>query len=457
MTASEEIMNCSEVEGETEVLAEHGQRKPTPPAEDEEDRASGEETEQPLPKRKNTDDDYEYRPEKRRKTAVQAAPRRGVKYKQPASTQSPGTASLQKSKARTTGAASLTAKILLDASGSTKGGLACPECYRGHFKDDGALEDHKPKKHTRPFKCVFHFAGCESTFASKNEWKRHVNTQHLVLQFWLYQEGGCAKTVNGPARSSGNAPGSKSRGQVIAFASSSGSAGPQLPNGVIFNRKDLYTQHLRHMRIPHNVKKVPKQQQQRKSSAGAPAAAAIYSTNQGHPTPRDREERHPRLQDNAAQIRCELPEYMRCPAPGCSSEFTGWESWDQRMEHVACHLEMAAQGKEANVVFGGIADPSLMQWAASADVAVVRSAGPGRWKLNNPLKLETTVAPAGRGGKTTGDVGDADNDNDDDGHGGDGDNNIDDYEDDVEEDDYGDDEVKNEIVISQQDEHKRRN
>ena len=33
------------------------------------------------------------------------------------------------------------------------------------------------------FNCVFDFAGCKATFAKKNEWKRHVATQHLLLNY----------------------------------------------------------------------------------------------------------------------------------------------------------------------------------------------------------------------------------------------------------------------------------
>jgi len=37
---------------------------------------------------------------------------------------------------------------------------------------------------SRAFVCVFAFAGCSATFASKNEWKKHVSTQHLKLDRW---------------------------------------------------------------------------------------------------------------------------------------------------------------------------------------------------------------------------------------------------------------------------------
>ena len=58
------------------------------------------------------------------------------------------------------------------------------------------------------------------------------------------------------------------------------------------------------------------------------------------------------LQQSAIQERCKLPTHMACPAPGCKQTFRG----DQSMEHVARHLEKAANGREQAVVFGGPAD-----------------------------------------------------------------------------------------------------
>lgn len=64
----------------------------------------------------------------------------------------------------------------------------------------------------RPFTCPLTPYSCPKTFTSKNEWKRHVLTQHLLLGFWR-----CDLCPDAAAR----------------------------PND--FNRKDLFVQHLRRM------------------------------------------------------------------------------------------------------------------------------------------------------------------------------------------------------------------
>ncbi|KAK8113633.1 hypothetical protein PG999_005702 [Apiospora kogelbergensis] len=226
----------------------------------------------------------------------------------------------------------------------------CPECNDVAFKDETGLQNHIKKQHTRPFSCVFAFAGCNSTFAAKNEWKRHVASQHLLLFYWLCDQDSCTKLSN--SSSNRSCPNS-----------------PNLPNGAIFNRKDLYTQHVRRMHVPLSVKK------QLKQKATVP----------------EWEERVQDLQKEAHKPRCSLPEYMTCPAPGCTTIFDGPGAWDERMEHVAKHLEKAANGLEERTVFGGHNDPTLTEWAARPDVAVIVATRTGGWILNNPLKPEKNV------------------------------------------------------------------
>lgn len=44
---------------------------------------------------------------------------------------------------------------------------------------------HK-KRHTRPYGCTF--ASCTKAFGSKNDWKRHENTQHYQMEAWRCHE-----------------------------------------------------------------------------------------------------------------------------------------------------------------------------------------------------------------------------------------------------------------------------
>jgi hypothetical protein len=231
-------------------------------------------------------------------------------------------------------------------------GFTCAECPDASFKDASGLQNHIKKQHTRPFTCVFGFAGCESTFAAKNEWKRHVASQHLVLNYWLCCQGTCAKISNS----------NPSSAQVF---SGYGAAPPALPNGAIFNRKDLYTQHVRRMHVPPALKKQIKQKK----------------------TVQEWEERIQTLQSEAHKLRCDLPQYMVCPAPQCGAQFHGANAWDERMEHVAKHLDKAAAGLEEPTAFGGPGDQTLTLWAARPDVAiVVPSATPSGYAMNNPLR-----------------------------------------------------------------------
>jgi hypothetical protein len=248
------------------------------------------------------------------------------------------------------------------------------------YPDKASLDAHTKKKHTRPYICVFHFAGCESTFASKNEWKRHVNSQHILLNYWLCQEDECSKTCNGPSPVPTNS--TAARGVPKPNNVPKGVPRENVPNGAIFNRKDLYTQHMRRMHMPDDLKK--KTGVTGNSKKAGPAAAANNTAVQQW------EEDLSRFQEGAKRERCKLPESMTCPAQGCVAEFNNPEAWDQRMEHVARHLDAASQGREANVVFGGEHDTCLTEWAGREDVAIIERDG-GRWVL---AKGNTSTAQA---------------------------------------------------------------
>ncbi|KAI9172508.1 hypothetical protein HJFPF1_02010 [Paramyrothecium foliicola] len=224
---------------------------------------------------------------------------------------------------------------------SYNGMTQCDQCPQS-FKDETLLRKHKRTEHIRPFTCIFHYAGCQSSFAAKNEWKRHVASQHLYLTYWLCTHGNCAHSKG---------PSTHQRSALLPSV------------GVMFNRKDLFTQHIRRMHSPED--KDPKTK---------------------GPSPQ-LEERLKAMQDDAFRKRCELPTYMRCPAQRCSSEFRGLNAWDERMEHVARHLEAAAVGEEPPVHFGGLHDVTLTRWAEADGVEVVRRTATG-WETCNPLKGE---------------------------------------------------------------------
>ncbi|KAK0719683.1 hypothetical protein B0H67DRAFT_551998 [Lasiosphaeris hirsuta] len=267
--------------------------------------------------------------------------------------------------------------------------LKCPDSTcKGiaSFADQTLLDAHIKKKHTRPYPCVFHFAGCDSTFASKNEWKRHCSSQHILQHYWICQEKDCINNPNGACPIPTNS--------MAARASAVGSkarASSSTPNntgepGAIFNRKDLYTQHMRRMHMPAGLKNPPPPTTSKKSKKATASSNADNVWNQ---------QLH-RFQEEAIRARCSLPIYMTCPAANCDSEFRGADAWDLRMEHVAKHCDGAAQGREPKVVFGGEGDECLTEWAGSGEVDIVQRVG-GRWVLTQKGKAAKGGATEGRG------------------------------------------------------------
>ncbi|KAK7923201.1 hypothetical protein PG985_007272 [Apiospora marii] len=317
---------------------------PSPDPEDD-GNTSMEETETPPQPIQDDEDDEDYEPKgcQRRGSGAKRSPR-GRKRS------SACQANHQPKKIKTEPRALGNKNLMADKS-AISGSLSshpCPDCPDVSFKDENGLQNHIKKQHTRPFVCVFAFAGCSSTFAAKNEWKRHVASQHLLLFYWLCSQGTCTKVSNSSS-SSNRSP-----------------QAPSLPNGAIFNRKDLYTQHVRRMHVPLNIKKQLKQKN---------TVPEWEDCVQGY-------------QKEAHKPRCSLPEHMTCPAPGCSHVFKGAGAWDEHMEHLAKHLEKAATGIEQRVVFDGENHPTLVAWASRPDVAIIVPSGNGGWVLNNPLKPE---------------------------------------------------------------------
>ncbi|KAJ4313744.1 hypothetical protein N0V84_009256 [Fusarium piperis] len=300
------------------------------------------------PANRDDDDDEDYKPTRRSKAsrAPKSTPRRG----RPRRSSSGTNASKAKISKPSPPSRTTTARRLVTSPAvNTK---VCPHCGNG-FTDQGTLQKHINSLHKRPFTCVFHFAGCDKVFANKNEWKRHVWAQHLNLHYWLCTNGAC-----------GHSP------------SQEGGDHSKVPtHGRIFRRKDLFTQHIRRMHAPSHIAKAEKDKS----------------------LPLDWVAHEKEMQNQAVRQRCELPMFMRCPAQDCPLEFNnGSKSWDNRMEHVAVHLERAASNEEPAVVFGGANDTALTEWASSQNVKVIESTT-GGWKTCQPLKatrVELCEAPS---------------------------------------------------------------
>ena len=197
------------------------------------------------------------------------------------------------------------------------------------FKSVAEYRKHMQTAHTRPFVCTFSVYGCNSTFGSKNEWKRHVTSQHLRLGFWRCDLGAC---VHDPAR----------------------------PND--FNRKDLFTQHVRRMHAPGPKMSRP-----------------------------ERERWEAGLED--LRQRCwvksrETPEKSECGfcgsdgAAGKKVVFEGAGSWEERMEHVGRHFE-----KGEGTRLSWKEDVGLRDWMVSEGLLERVGDGSGRGSGSASFRL----------------------------------------------------------------------
>ncbi|KAK4444869.1 zinc finger Y-chromosomal protein 1 [Podospora aff. communis PSN243] len=204
----------------------------------------------------------------------------------------------------------------------------CTHCSHAPFKDSSSLRKHIAAAHTRPFPCAFSFAGCTSTFGSKNEWKRHIASQHLCLTYYR-----CSSCPQSSPDGKGNE----------------------------FNRKDLFTQHLRRMHAPFSIKK---------------------ALNKGDSKLHAEWDAHVKdMQQSCLVIRRQPPQRSACPKPDCQSVFEGAGSWDEWTEHVGRHME---KGEAARM---GV-DRMLAKWAL--EEGIIEKHDDGEYRL---------VAGEGGGGR----------------------------------------------------------
>lgn len=160
---------------------------------------------------------------------------------------------------------------------------------------------------SKNFPCTFHHYGCCATFANKNEWKRHVSSQHLQLGYYRCDMGSCLDFQRGYND---------------------------------FNRKDLFTQHCRRMHAP-------------------------WSANRsGHDGVSKKEKERFEKELEVIRTRCwidrrQAPHKTTCGF--CGRKFIDGKdsrSWDERMEHIGRHFERDSSKIEDESV-----DDGLKQWA----------------------------------------------------------------------------------------------
>jgi hypothetical protein len=208
--------------------------------------------------------------------------------------------------------------------------------HRGLPTTTGATEGHRHSDDSRPFPCPLAAYSCQATFASKNEWKRHVSTQHIKLGFWRCDL--CKPTMD--------------PNDVGAYYYND------------FNRKDLFTQHLRRMHA-------------------APPTSSSRTSKQ-YPVNDDNITEH--------QTRCytqlrDAPQQSTCLF--CDRTFSGPASWDERMEHVGRHLEKYRKGGiDVSDVAAWNGDETLEQYLIDEGLIVQAKNG---WKIGDGKARKASV------------------------------------------------------------------
>lgn len=279
---------------------------------------------------------------------------------------------------------------------SSKGGKAnCPQCPAS-FPSPSALHKHTLALHTRPFTCSFQRYGCPANFGSKNEWKRHVSSQHLRLGIYRCDINMCIPDQ--PRRKSSSSY-DKSLQKEESDPSSSSSDRPSEPTSGHneFNRKDLFTQHVRRMHGPR-----PSELSSRKF-----ASAETHEFDKKLEAIRQRcwvqlRTKPPRsfcgfcrfkqeqYQKEHEQIINGLD--VQLGSKGMDDViFEGDCAWDDRMEHVGKHLERG-ETEEAE-------DDGLRQWMADQGLLSKKN---GQWQVvgcgSRRSTLKANNAGSGSGG-----------------------------------------------------------
>lgn len=166
-----------------------------------------------------------------------------------------------------------------------QGGRTTQVCKSCRKKVSGPTGQEEHDKNCEGLPCLFYFAGCRSRCKGKNEWKRHLKTQHLLSCTYV-----CV---------------------------------PCHPKE--FNRKDLFKQHYIRQHCTPEEKEAHKTKK--------PSAALLKWLEDKHTEACRRDYPSP-------------PRVHECFMLGCTTTFPDNDSWEKCLEHVAKHHEAMMKGKE---------------------------------------------------------------------------------------------------------------
>ena len=241
------------------------------------------------------------------------------------------------------------AKTHVPSPSSTRNQTHCAHCP-SLFPSDSTLKKHVLSTHTRPFICTFQRYGCNATVGSKNEWKRHINVQHLHLETWRCDLDACASPITTANGASGQEKYKTSTPSSAVPPSLGKKAHPAEAQYHDFDRKDLFTQHIKRMH--------------------APAASASHTEKVAF------DASIPEIQDRCHRQLRSPPPQSRCPY--CPDKvFEGSGSWTERLEHVGKHLEKNDVNKEEEGE-----DEELRSW--------MMEQGFMEWKVHTGYKVNNT-------------------------------------------------------------------
>ena len=221
----------------------------------------------------------------------------------------------------------------------------------------------------RRFICSFSHYGCTSTFANKNEWKRHIFSQHLKLGFYRCDIGDCNPYNNSPHQQNQLQHQQPSQSHARRHSTSTSASTRQSTDeeeGLTFNdfnRKDLFTQHLRRMHSPctpnssrssHNESQTPTA-----PTPNRPLSADKSTFDALLPSIHNRcylQRRSPPPSSTCGFCGKRFTNNATATTTGTvanatsSQAATSWNdrthattSWDERMEHVGRHLESGGE------------------------------------------------------------------------------------------------------------------
>lgn len=216
--------------------------------------------------------------------------------------------------------------------------IRCRACGSS-FHSDEKLSEHLQSDACKAYPCLFRFAGCTTKCKSKNEWKRHTNSKHVHLECYICTctEGGCAESRIHSAQEGRPLP-------------------PTFPRfGRVFNRKDLFKEHLGRLEDKRSKTKTKFPRAQLEARA-----------------------------EEALHHRIELPQHMECFVEGCGDVYGGQSAWSDFLEHVAGkHMKLASGPGAQPVTPRGREGVMLTDFGVSAGFLAKTESG---WRLAEPLE-----------------------------------------------------------------------